>query len=540
VSDRLPHRLMARLLARLLALCLVASVGAVLGSSAPALGSGDDQPPARSAQATAVSTLSEAKALFAGRLDARRPARSPHVDATMVLRDLALRVGDLPTAAQRESAKRILARPTTADDPTGGYEPKYTSPSGSTCGPHICVHWVEDATSNSAQGAGVDGNLATIPVWASTTLTTLESVYGKEVSSLGYRAPLSDGVLGGDGRVDVYLADLGGEGLYGYCTTDQPDASASRQVFAYCVVDNDYAAAQFGTMRTPLQDLQVTAAHEFFHAVQFGYDWQEDLWLMEGTAAWMEDEVYDSVNDNLQYLAESPLAFPYVPLDYNSRDYQPYGSWVFWKFLSESAGSGRFDSPRIVRDVWNAAVGPTYSSAALDRVLGARHTSFARVFGTFGTWMRDPALYFSEGRSYRSAPLTGRFTLSRTRPAIARTVVGLSHMTHSFVRFSPSTSLRGAWRVRLSVNMVDLVRGSEARVVVHRRRGAPLAYTIPLDKSGSGTKVVGFSRSSVTDVELDLVDASIRFHCNLGTSESCGGVPYDDRLSARINVRAFR
>jgi hypothetical protein len=154
--------------------------------------------------------------------------------------------------------------------------------------------------------------------------------------------------------------------------------------------------------------------------------------------------------------------------------------------------------------------------------------------------MRDPALYFSEGRSYRSAPLTGRFTLSRTRPAIARTVVGLSHMTHSFVRFSPSTSLRGAWRVRLSVNMVDLVRGSEARVVVHRRRGAPLAYTIPLDKSGSGTKVVGFSRSSVTDVELDLVDASIRFHCNLGTSESCGGVPYDDRLSARINVRAFR
>jgi hypothetical protein len=255
----------------------------------------------------------------------------------------------------------------------------------------------------------------------------------------------------------------------------------------------------------------------------------------------MEDEVYDDVNDSLQYLAESPLALPYVPLDFSSRDYQPYGSWVFWKFLSESAGRGRFDSPRIIRDVWTAAVGPTYSTAALKRVLAARRTSFARVFGTFGTWTRDPARYFSEGRTYRSAPLTGRLTLTRSRPSTGlRTVTGLSHMTHSFVRFSPSATLRGAWRLRVTVNMVDRSRGSSARVVVHRRSRPPLAYGIALNRSGAGTKVVGFSRAAVTHVELDLVNASTRFRCNLGTYQSCSGVSYDDRLAARISARAFR
>jgi hypothetical protein len=532
-----------RLLARLLTIFVVATLGGTLAGAPTSSAATDHDQPSPSSEQLATHTLTEAKELFVRSTSARRRAAAPaeHRDPTMVLRDLALRVDDLPTAAQRATATRILARPTTGDDPTGGYEPKYTSPSGADCGPHICVHWVEDATANSVQGAGVDGNLATVPAWVTTTRATMESVYSKEVGSLGYRAPLPDGLLGGDGRVDVYLADLGGEGLYGYCTTDQPNAGSTRQVFAYCVLDNDYAAAQFGTGHTALEDLQVTAAHEFFHAVQFGYDWVEDLWLMVGTAVWMEDEVYDNVNDSLQYLAESPLANPYVPLDFSNADYQPYGSWVFWKFLSEWAGTGRFDSPRIIRDMWTAAVGPTYSTTALQRVLTARHTSFARVFGTFGTWARDPARYFSEGRTYRSAPLTGRFTLSRTRPSTGvRTVTGLSHMTHSFVRFSPSSTLHGAWRLRLTIDMVDLARGSEARVVVHRRSGAPLAYWIGLDRSGAGTKVVGFSRSTVTNVELDLVNASTRFRCNLGTNQTCRGVSYDDRLASRINVRAFR
>ena len=43
---------------------------------------------------------------------------------------------------------------------------------------------------------------------------------------------------------------------------------------------------------TPLENLEVTAAHELFHAVQFAYDYDEDAWFMEATATWAEDEVY--------------------------------------------------------------------------------------------------------------------------------------------------------------------------------------------------------------------------------------------------------
>lgn len=46
-------------------------------------------------------------------------------------------------------------------------------------------------------------------------------------------------------------------------------------VSAYCVVDNDYAVEEFGVRNTPLENLQVTVAHEYFHAVQFAYDFYE-------------------------------------------------------------------------------------------------------------------------------------------------------------------------------------------------------------------------------------------------------------------------
>ena len=98
------------------------------------------------------------------------------------------------------------------------------------------------------------------------------------VDWLGYRPPLSDGSIGPEGdpadHIDVYLADLGRKGIYGYCTSDQPDGDATRQVYGYCVLDNDYAHTQF-PVHNKLQNLQVTAAHEFFHLVQFGYDWWE-------------------------------------------------------------------------------------------------------------------------------------------------------------------------------------------------------------------------------------------------------------------------
>lgn len=524
---------------RLLTAALVVGLTAV---TLPATAA--ESPPAAgvsSGATQAEQALSRARALFTGTTSvrARRTAQEAGAgpDATLVLRDLAVRVDDLPTPEQREAAHLLLARPTDGNGPS--IEPKYVSPSGSLCGTHVCVHWVEDASPDAVQ-SGNDGNLSTVPPQASATLFTLEQVYTAEVGRLGYVAPLGDGTRGGNSRTDVYLADLGSDGYYGYCTSDDPGIATSRTVFGYCVVDNDYAASQFGTAHTALQNLQVTAAHEFFHAIQFAYDWTEDPWFMEGTAAWMEDEVYDGVNDNLQYLGQSPQTYPTVPLDYTDSRYLPYGSWVFWKFLSEWQGRSRTDDPSVVRHTWQQARGATYSAAALQQVLRGRRSSFAAAFRTFGTWSRNPRLYFSEGSTYRAAPLAKSITLTRARRGTGRQLSAPDHMTHRYYRISPGTTLRGIGRLRVNVDMASTSRGSAARVVSHLRNGSVRAYAVALNRNGNGSRVVGFARSRVKYVELELVNSSIRFRCNQSTDLTCHGVPRDDNLRAVVRASAVR
>ena len=40
--------------------------------------------------------------------------------------------------------------------------------------------------------------------------------------------------------------------------------------------------------------MQVTAAHEYNHVLQYGYDALPDVWMFESTATWAEDKVFDA------------------------------------------------------------------------------------------------------------------------------------------------------------------------------------------------------------------------------------------------------
>ena len=46
----------------------------------------------------------------------------------------------------------------------------------------------------------------------------------------------------------------------------------------------------------------MTLAHEYNHILQFGYDAYQDAWFAESTAIWMEDQVYNGINDYLRYV----------------------------------------------------------------------------------------------------------------------------------------------------------------------------------------------------------------------------------------------
>ncbi len=81
---------------------------------------------------------------------------------------------------------------------------------------------------------------------------------------MGFRPPPRDGRHGGDGRFDVYLKDLGSQGLYGYCAPEYRVPGLRQVASGYCVLDDDFARRQYGA--NPKVSLRVTAAHEFFHA----------------------------------------------------------------------------------------------------------------------------------------------------------------------------------------------------------------------------------------------------------------------------------
>ena len=225
-------------------------------------------------------------------------------DTTLALTRLRLAYPSL-SAGERAAADALLARPTdgAADPEQFGYTTAEATP---LCGATFCVHYV---TTTADAPAAVDVDLDGVPDWVEATLAELEAVVAFETGTLGYRHPATDGVRGGNAQFDVYLSQIGDDGLYGFCAPEEKVPGQRFVYSGYCVLDNDFTEFPLG----PLPSLQVTAAHEFFHAIQFDYDATEDRWFMEATATWVEEQYADAIDDNRQYLPYGQLGRPRQP-----------------------------------------------------------------------------------------------------------------------------------------------------------------------------------------------------------------------------------
>jgi hypothetical protein len=455
--------------------------------------------------------------------DVARP--DPH-DATLVLRDLRAAL-PLLRGRDRTTARRLLARPTdAADDPLGnGYSPSAVP--RRTCDAHVCIHWVE--TTRDAPPLA-DADSSGIPDWVETTQDTFAHVWTTEVDVLGYAPPLPDiGSVsnGGDGRLDVYLVDIGRQGYFGYCTTDDPEDWSATKVSAYCVIDDDFADPVL-EVAVPLTGLRVTAAHEFFHAVQFGYDWLEDLWFMEGTAVWMEDEVYDGANDLLRYLgARSPLGRPDVPLD-TGRPGHEYGAWLFWRYASERLGQG------IVRSAWTRAGGGDYSLRATRRALHARGTGLTSVFAGFGAANRTPHASYREGALYPAPAEARTVRVSAAAPDTGWLSARVSHLANETISLRSAPGA-GPTRVTIDVAVGRDERSAAVTLVVVRPEGQFGRTRVKLDGAGRGRASVAFG-GSVRRVDVVLTNAGSSYRCWRGTDLSCQGVSLDDNRLFRVRA----
>jgi hypothetical protein len=333
-----------------------------------------------------------------------------------------------PFVVPRPRPTEDRSRPTDKDDPNRN---AYTVPQAVEsphCGDDFCVHWVAvglDAPSLA------DRNGNGIPDYVQKVLNVAEHVHEVENEKLGWREPMSDGTKGGgNGKTDIYLSQIGGE-LFGYAAPD-PDQGTKqnplpRRLHGYLVLDNDYSPFEF-PHTTQSHDLEVTLAHEYNHILQFGYDAYQDTWFAESSATWMEDQVYNGINDYLRYVRRW-VHEAEVPLTENS--IKEYGSAVWNEWLAHHYGLS------IVRQAWARAIhtrpGGFSINAYESAIRAVGHGDFGDDFTRFAAdvaeWRTGKG--FRESYLYPDMPRQGSVALGG-RPTIRR----LDHTTFALLAVS--------------------------------------------------------------------------------------------------------
>jgi hypothetical protein len=474
-------------------------------------------------------------------------------DATLALTALRAAYPHL-SASEKQRADAIFARPTDGlpgpgnpGDPYGdGYD--YAGINGEPavdaaplCGVHVCVHYVtgSDAAPDTTDTTPADG----IPDWVQLTLDTMESVWTYEVDTRGYRAPASDETAtnnGGDGRLDVYLANVSGAGLYGYCAPEKRVQGERFRYSGYCVLDDDYV----GFPTPPEGSLKVTAAHEFFHTIQFNYDALEDHWIMEATATWMEERFADAVNDNRFYLADSQMHVPSVPLDkFGQACCQQYGNWIFFERLSQKYG---VDAVRTLWQRMDTAKGKPddYSVLALKTFLAHKKTTFAKFYTTFAAGNLFPQKVYSEGSHYGmfKAPVTMTWKFTPHLRSVTGKKASLKHLTSADYAFKPSPTMTGTWFLTIKVDGPGTAAGSGAQAIIVSKSGAISNRPVKLNSNGVGKVRVPFGAGKVKLITLTLANGSTNYNrCYTRQTEwSCdGGIP-DPSRTFRFSAVASR
>ena len=267
-------------------------------------------------------------------------------------------------------------------------------------------------------------------------------------------AAISADTGGPDARPDIYVSRFA-PGSFGVAFP-----AADARGGAFVVVSN----ALDPSAESSLGSLYGTVAHELFHLVQFSYFSPTDepsipAWVLEGSAAAMEDRVFPELDDIVSSLQlRRWFAQPHRRLTAQS-----YGSQLFWRYLDER-------EPRLL---------PAY----LERLAAPRPGNTAPALaGTYARVARRPfAAVFGRFASWVAGEFAGRVTPVRSLRVGARASGRVAPLGIHFVRLS-----HGARTVRVSRGeLLCELRGespgdaSSTRRVAPRRVDGLLEFTIP-------------------------------------------------------------
>lgn len=355
---------------------------------------------------------------------------------------------------ERREADAYFLRPTDGSaDPFGdGYTvPPSAVDSIETA--HFKVHYVTDPSSPDAATAAYAVEVGRI----------FEEVWAREVTELRWVAPAPDGALGGDGRTDVYIAELSDSGAFGYAAADPDNSCQSAAVcnsfHGFMVVDNDYV----GYPPTPAGALRATAAHEFNHLSHFTLAYTAEGWFYEASGVWMESQAYPAVDARTFYVADF-ADLPGLPLTDFARSTggfdRAYGAYVWNLWLADRYG------PDIVREAWIAAAGAgNFSLAGYDGALAAEDGGISSEFVAFAAataeWNHNE--FPADGPPYPDVARGGAV------PSDGRYDVTLDHTAYELRDVAPqptvTVTVEGPQGVGGGVALVALEAGTVRTVV---------------------------------------------------------------------------
>lgn len=242
---------------------------------------------------------------------------------------------------------------------------------------------------------------------------TLQNIRNTELTGLGYPDPPSDG----DGLFDIYLRELSGNSFFGY---DQPETTPgdnpnTTQVendssTSYMVIDDDMVEPIYKSVNLAgqIKNMEVTVAHEFFHAIQFGLGniggSGPDTWLLESTAVYMEEIVFSSYNANyFEYLddwflhPDAGLIGDDSSLGLTDEPLHQYGSFIFWTFGVDHGAQLNEGMKELFFRYGSRAMGSISSATVTSEVSRLSTTWLNRSLG-------DWAAHFSVANAVQASP----------------------------------------------------------------------------------------------------------------------------------------
>jgi hypothetical protein len=218
----------------------------------------------------------------------------------------------------------------------------------------------------------VEGYDAATEIFARAVATTLEEVYEIEIERLGWDVPPSDGLRGGDNRIDVFLLDLledNSTGALGFTrwidiVGDNPNTPAieTRAAASLIGLENDLSEVDADQI---VEIMRSTVAPAFHHVIQLGYDFRDlHSWYYEASATYMEF----ALGKELDALRWTNYNFAYPEVCFGTDYTDPrggamrYGEWMFIQSLADAHGA------EVVQKLW-ANIGIYEGFEALEETL---------------------------------------------------------------------------------------------------------------------------------------------------------------------------